>query len=169
MTVGRVRANPQGLPRPTFSRSSVRMMASWVLVSASDMHETFFDSLRYLGQPDSTQAGQSQDVNLSPQQGLQILDQLHELEADGMLELNDKVDVAGGLGSVSREGAEQSDPLNPELSGELRVALPEAAEDGLFGEAVGGGGIRSHDGTFRSVQPDQLLGTCFVTAPRFEP
>jgi hypothetical protein len=88
--------------------------ASWLASPARlDLNDAFLDMARHLGQPDSTQAGRSQDVNPSPQQRLQVLDHLHELQADGTLELDDQIDVAGLLGGLAREGAEQSDPPDP--------------------------------------------------------
>src|SRR6185312_1717709 len=109
-----------------------------------DMNHAFLDLACHLGQTDSAQAGWRQDIDFSPQQRLQVLDQLHELQADRTLELDDQIDVAGLLGGPFREGAEQPDPLDPELGRELGVALPYATEDGLLGEAAGWGGGGSH-------------------------
>src|SRR6185436_690896 len=104
-----------------------------------DMHDAFLDLARHLRQPDSTQTGRSQDVDPSPQQRLQVIDHLHEPQADGALELDDQVDVAGLLGGLLRERTEQPDSLDPELGVELRVAFPEELEDGLLGQAAGWG------------------------------
>src|ERR1043165_2400756 len=103
------------------------------------MNDAFLDLARNLGQPDSAQAGRSQYVNPSPQQRLQVLDHLHKLQTDGTLELDDQIDITGLLGGISRNGAKQADPPDPELGGELRVALSKEAENGLLGEAVGWG------------------------------
>jgi len=103
------------------------------------MNNALLDLARHLGQPDSTQAGRSQDVNPSPQQRLQVLDHLHELQTNGTLELDDQIDVTGLLGRLFREGADQSNPLDPELGSELGVAFPQAVEDGLLGQAAGWG------------------------------
>src|SRR3954466_5918095 len=111
-----------------------------------DMNDAFLDLARHLGQPDSTQAGRSQDVNSSPQQHLQVLDHLHELQANGTLELDDQIDIAGFLGGLSRKGAEQSDSPDPELGGELGVALPQEAEDGLLSQVARWGWVGSHGG-----------------------
>src|SRR3954452_14445153 len=110
-------------------RSASRMSPRRSRSARLDMNDAFLDLARHLWQPDATQAGRSQDVDPSPQQGLQVLDHLHELQADGTLELDHQIDVAGLLGGLSRERAEQADPPDPELGGELRVALPQEAED----------------------------------------
>jgi len=53
-----------------------------------------------------------------------------------MLEFDDQIHIAGLLAGFSRERAEQSDPLDSELGGELRLVLPHALEDGFLGEAA---------------------------------
>ncbi|HTQ80568.1 MAG TPA: hypothetical protein VMM92_11265, partial [Thermoanaerobaculia bacterium] len=79
---------------------------------SSDKNNALLDLAGYLGQTDAAQASRSQNVDFPAQQILQVLDQLHKLEADGTLEFDDQVDVARFL-----EGAEQSNPLTrPEPS-----------------------------------------------------
>jgi len=132
------------------------------------MHDAFLDSARHLRQPDSTQTGQSQGVDPSPQQPLQVLDHLHELQADGTLELDDQIDVARLLCGFPREGAEQSDPQDSKPVGKLRVALPEAAEDDLLGEAAGWSRMGSHGGPTagpQSVHRSVSYGSFHLAAP----